>query len=326
MPPSRTAIVAGLVLVLGTLAGCVGSEDASNSSIASDDPEPASGDAAPSSSNRTDEDAGEASGSNGTDEPEPSPDPPDEGNTTGQETNATGPFDPGWPPVEDATVRPGVKIAGGCTSNFVFSSPDNRTLYLGTAGHCVADVEEGDSVVIRGGEVEGTLAFASSGDGLDFALVELPDQARGTVHPSVLELGGPSGLAESVQQGDRVFVFGNSPYRDPTPADDLDAREGYAVEGTNRTTEYHLYNPTVGGDSGSPVLTVDGRALASHANTGVDAPVEEGDDYPCVGCSTGYNIALGLERAQEEGLAVELKTWPFEATPELPALPAAAAP
>lgn len=302
----------------------MGSEEASNSSASSDAPEPASDDAAPSSSNRTDGDASEASGSNGTDETDPGP--PAEGNTTGQQTNATGPLDPGWPPVEDATVRPGVKIAGGCTSNFVFSSPDNRTLYLGTAGHCVADVGEGDSVPIRGGEVEGTLAFASSEDGLDFALVELPDDARGTVHPSVLELGGPSGLAETVQQGERVFVFGNSPYRDPTPADELDAREGYAVEGTDRTTEYHLYNPTIGGDSGSPVLTVDGRALASHATTGVDAPVEEGDDYPCVGCSTGYNVAFGLERAQEEGLPVELKTWPLEASPELPALPAAGAP
>jgi len=182
--------------------------------------------------------------------------------------------------------------------------------------------EPGDTVEIAGGSFAGSFAFAEFSRPVDFAIVELPDAARDTVHPSMQGYGGPTGLAEASEIGDRVLVFGNSPVREGTPADDFDAREGYVVDSRNASTRYHLYNPTIAGDSGSPALLADGQALGVHSTTGVDAPIEEGDDYPCVGCSTASHVAAGLERARQAVLVAELKTWPLQVEPSLPATPA----
>jgi hypothetical protein len=57
-------------------------------------------------------------------------------NATPALENATREFAPGGPSVAEAKIRPGVTVAGGCTSNFVFASPDNRTLCLDCRTQC----------------------------------------------------------------------------------------------------------------------------------------------------------------------------------------------
>src|SRR5687768_14596577 len=45
-----------------------------------------------------------------------------------------------WASPEAATIRPGVQMVSEtaqCTSNFVFRSPDNQSIFLGFAAHCV---------------------------------------------------------------------------------------------------------------------------------------------------------------------------------------------
>jgi hypothetical protein len=59
---------------------------------------------------------------------------PARGNDTGTGVQRT------WATLGEATIRPGVQVVAGgsqCTSNFLFTSPDNRTAYIGFAAHCV---------------------------------------------------------------------------------------------------------------------------------------------------------------------------------------------
>jgi hypothetical protein len=76
--------------------------------------------------------------------------------------------DPGWPNLDEATFRPGVTLGERdvqglpiCTGNFVFSTPDNRTLYVGTAAHCVRGLDLGDPVGIADGQIQARLAYCS---------------------------------------------------------------------------------------------------------------------------------------------------------------------
>src|SRR5688572_554190 len=69
-----------------------------------------------------------------------------------------------WPNLASATIRPGVQVsssAGQCTSNFLFRSPDNATLYLGTASHCVDGLKVGDNVQIDGASKPGKVAYSA---------------------------------------------------------------------------------------------------------------------------------------------------------------------
>src|SRR5688500_20394936 len=81
-------------------------------------------------------------------------------------------YSPGWPPLVDAPIRPGVRITpwgpageilglGGCTANFIFASPDNRTLYIGTAGHCAKNMANGTATPVAEGAAMVTLAYCS---------------------------------------------------------------------------------------------------------------------------------------------------------------------
>jgi hypothetical protein len=68
-----------------------------------------------------------------------------------------------WPAIGEAVIRPGVPVSsdtGSCTSNFVYRSPDNETLYLGLAAHCL-EGRENETVRIAGGAAEGIIAYNS---------------------------------------------------------------------------------------------------------------------------------------------------------------------
>lgn len=222
---------------------------------------------------------------------------------------------------EDADIRPGVQLYveehGWCTSNFLFrgTGPQQGRVYIGTAGHCVgADV--GATVhappdlgyaTDEVGEAIGRVAYSSFKElppntlhRPDFALIEIADPFGQSLNPALLGYGGPAGIVpfEEVAVADRVLTYGNTPLR-PGPGA-LDAREGY-VSGTETPHTITMYTVTPGlpGDSGSAVLSGDGRAVGVLTTGYVVPPGQNG----------AVSLAKVLALAASGGWDVELGTW-----------------
>jgi hypothetical protein len=261
------------------------------------------------------------------------------------------PYAPGWPPLKEATIRPGVALlemqdgSAICTSNFVFESLDNRTLYIGTAAHCLVPpapivIEDtgcgghsslplGSLAYIQGASKPGILAYSSwvamthrneaDSDtcyGNDFALIQIAPEDRGRVHPALLHYGGPVGLANStgIQVKDRVLSFGNSSRHEGVDA--LQAREGYVVAENAGGWEYLavVATPGVPGDSGSAVLDSSGRAV------GVLTSLHLGTPAP--GSNGFVSLDKALDYARKHGgIDVRLATWGLLEGGTLPDLP-----
>lgn len=263
--------------------------------------------------------------------------------------------DPGWPSLEDATIRPGAKIGvGGAgtnfgTANFVFSSPDNRTLYLGWIAHGVLGMEPGDTLRLPASGVEATLVYCSWGaieetvtcpylsyaperaspPGTethprffnDFALFRLPADARDQVHPATLVWGGPTGIGDPPSLGTQVVGLGNTPFRDggQTGVNALDALTGVAGSSNEVRTQVDLVPQPVGGDSGSPILRASGQAVG--VISAIDAPVVGAEPSPDrAGPGSGNTIVPNLGHVvgymeRNTALDVELETWPTFETP-----------
>lgn len=199
-----------------------------------------------------------------------------------------------WADPDDATIRPGVVMesdGGQCTSNFVFTDRALTKVYLGFAAHCVADgaatdtnacedgvtpFDLGAQVDVEGASRPASLAYTSwgamldaneTGDGVcannDFAVVELDPDDWGAVNPAMLQFGGPSALATSSDARPRakLLSYGHSGLRMGTET--LNPREGYVLESFDGGWGHAAVFVTSGvpGDSGSGVLTGDGRAL-----------------------------------------------------------------
>jgi hypothetical protein len=197
---------------------------------------------------------------------------------------------PSWAPAGQATLHPGVMTdtegGGECTSNFIFYNPTD--VFIGQAAHCAgtgAPTETsgctagtkplGTPVIIAGASKPGRLVYSSwitmvqSGekdpnicDFNDFALVKIDPADRGKVNPSVPFFGGPIGISTSPTAiGDRVLTFGNSPLRAGVTA--LSPKEGISLgdQGAGWSHTCYTVSPGIPGDSGSAVLTNDGKAL-----------------------------------------------------------------
>lgn len=234
-----------------------------------------------------------------------------------------------WPALDAATVRPGVQVAseaGQCTSNFVYTSPDNALVYLGLAAHCLYGLELGSEVRIAGGEATGTVAYSSwfltghnepnSPDGdvctnatdaaeceyNDFALILVDEADRGKVHPAMLHFGGPTGLANSstVQSFEKVLTYGNSGTR--LGIDPSGWHEGVVLlnEGTWTSTVYTA-TPGVPGDSGSGVMTRDGSALGVLVTIGATP-------FPASNGVSHLDTLLAWAK-EHAGVDVRLATW-----------------
>ncbi len=176
-------------------------------------------------------------------------------------------------------VRPGAIVssdAGQCTLNAAFAGSDGR-LYMGTAGHCIlgespigGDVGEeswasGAGPVARdgAGAAIGRFAYAILEDPKDFALIELDGGVA--MSPQMCHFGGPTGLNDD-RPADPVVLqhYGNGVALGTV----LPARTGVAL-GMPDPDHVFAQTAAISGDSGSLVISADGRAVGVLVTVGV---------------------------------------------------------
>jgi hypothetical protein len=230
-----------------------------------------------------------------------------------------------WTEPGMARIRPGAALDdGSCTANFVFTSLDNRTVYLGTAAHCFsndintqtngceADIDDLNATMVVDGGGRARLVYSSwhamqkAGEtdqdlcfGNDFALLELSPADANVTSPALKHWGGPTGIAEGATAREKVLSYGNSGSR---PQDSsLSPREGIVLRpGPLCDTSVVFPNPAIPGDSGSPVILGDGRALGDFVSIGI---------FPDAGQGKVCLLAHMLAYAASQGFVVQLATW-----------------
>ena len=197
--------------------------------------------------------------------------------------------EPTWAPAASAPVHPGVQTnsdSGQCTANFVFFDASDA-VYIGQAAHCTStggststngcdtgSLPLGSPVEVDGASKPGTLAYnswlamqaagetdANTCDYNDLALVKLDPADYGKVNPSIPFWGGPTGITDTVAQGEKVLSYGNSSLR--LGITELSPKEGLSLGQTGGGWSHEVYtvSPGIPGDSGSAFIDRDGRAF-----------------------------------------------------------------
>jgi hypothetical protein len=176
-------------------------------------------------------------------------------------------------------VRPGAIVnseSGQCTFNFLFAGTDGRR-YMGTAGHCIlgespvgGDVGEeswapgqGPVAMDSEGNRIGEFAYAILEDPKDFAVIRL--DAGVEASPQMCHFGGPTGV--NTDQGSSPVVlnhFGNG----LGVGSVLPARSALAI-GMPDPDHVYAQGAVVPGDSGSGIISSDGRAVGVIVTTGI---------------------------------------------------------
>jgi hypothetical protein len=176
-------------------------------------------------------------------------------------------------------VRPGGTLhsdIGQCTMNFLFETPDHER-FIGTAGHCI--LGEGP-VADHGGEKTwpkgqgpvakddagkrfGEFAYAVLQDPKDFSLIRIDPGIESS--PEMCDFGGPTGINDDITGDPTVLeYFGNG----VGIGQALPARSAVAMGLVNAD---HVYAAGLAlpGDSGSAVISEDGRAVGVLVTVGV---------------------------------------------------------
>ena len=176
-------------------------------------------------------------------------------------------------------VRPGAIVnsdVGQCTFNFLFQGADGDR-YMGTAGHCIlgespigGDVGEqswargaGPVATDAGGARIGEFAYAILQDPKDFALVRLDPGVPASAQ--MCHFGGPTGTNSDLTNSPVVLEhFGNG----VAIGSVLPARTHLA---TSMPDPDHVFADGLAlpGDSGSGVISADGRAVGVLVTVGV---------------------------------------------------------
>ena len=167
-------------------------------------------------------------------------------------------------------VRPGALVesdVGVCTLNFLFRGADGRS-YIGTAGHCIIGEDEdtrerkwepgsGPVASDSQGNRIGEFAYAVLDDTKDFALIRLdPDDAE-RASPQMCHFGGPTGTnAASTATPTLLHHYGNG----LLVGNVLPARSALAL-GMPDPDHVLVTGAAVPGDSGSGIISADGRAV-----------------------------------------------------------------
>jgi hypothetical protein len=168
-------------------------------------------------------------------------------------------------------IRPGAWIQLGtadCTAAFVLRDATGA-LYLTTAGHCTTAPGQrasytSDAAVaaLATPEPFGTVV-ANWPQGLDAALIRIDADEYANVNPSMIGWGGPTGLVTSAPPDGtqtRHYGWGWWTWMDHTTRCRVGLLEPADFGGFDSATWWY-FGPVGNGDSGSGVLTADGRAL-----------------------------------------------------------------
>jgi hypothetical protein len=196
---------------------------------------------------------------------------------------------PTWAPAASATVHPGVQTitnGGQCTSNFVFYDASNN-VYIGQAAHCAGTggntetngcsagtLPTGTSVTVKGASKPGTMVYSSwvtmQSNGEtdadtcrynDLGMIKLDPADYGKVNPSIPFWGGPTGVTDTVAEGEKVESYGNSSLR--LGLTQLSPKQGVSLGQDSGGWNHTVYTATPGipGDSGSAFIDSQGRAF-----------------------------------------------------------------
>jgi hypothetical protein len=206
-------------------------------------------------------------------------------------------------------VRPGGMLTsdiGQCTLNFLFKTPEGER-YIGTAGHCilgegpVAD-SAGEKMWPKGqgpaakdpdGKRFGEFAYAVLQDPKDFALIRLDPGVEAS--PEMCNYGGPTGINDDISGDPTVLqYFGNG----IAIGTALPARSAVAL-GLPNADHVYAAGLALPGDSGSAVISEDGRAVGVLVTVGVHGfGIDEsgGIDFGTVGIT---RIVPQMNRAAE---------------------------
>ena len=176
-------------------------------------------------------------------------------------------------------VRPGAVVEsdnGQCTFNFLFQGSDGRR-YIGTAGHCIlgddplgGDAGEqswapGAGPEARDGDGNriGEFAYAILKDPKDFAVIRLDPGVA--ANAQMCHFGGPTGV-NTDQGADPVLLhhFGQGLGVGAV----LPARSALAA-GMPSPDHVYAAGAVVPGDSGSGIISADGRAVGVIVTTGL---------------------------------------------------------
>ena len=176
-------------------------------------------------------------------------------------------------------VRPGAVVnsdAGQCSFNFLFNGTDGSR-YMGTAGHCIlgespvgGDVGEeswapgtGPVASDADGNRVGEFAYAILQDPKDFAVIRLDPGVEAS--PQMCHFGGPTGTNSDLGSSPVVLNhFGNGIGVGTV----LPARSAVAF-GTPDPDHVYAAGAVVPGDSGSGIISSDGRAVGVIVTTGL---------------------------------------------------------
>lgn len=193
-------------------------------------------------------------------------------------------------------VRPGGEVRsdiGQCTMNFLFTTPEGER-YIGTAGHCIlgeGPVAEsaGEKTWPKGGgpvakdpdgKRFGEFAYAVLQDPKDFALIRLDPGVEAS--PEMCNYGGPTGINDDISGDPTVLqYFGNG----VAIGTALPARSAVAM-GLPNVDHVYAAGLALPGDSGSAVISEDGRAVGVLVTVGIHGfGLEEngGIDFGTVG-------------------------------------------
>ena len=213
-------------------------------------------------------------------------------------------------------VRPGGELrtdVGQCTLNFLFVTPDGER-YIGTAGHCilgegaVAGDRAGEKMWPKGqgpvakdpaGKRFGEFAYAVLQDPKDFGLIRLDSGVEAS--PEMCDFGGPSGINDDISGDPTVLhYFGNGVGIGTA----VPARSAVAM-GLPNADHVYAAGMALPGDSGSAVISEDGRAVGVLVTVGVHGfGIDDsgGIDFGTVGIT---RIVPQMNRAAE-ALGIQL--------------------
>jgi hypothetical protein len=177
-------------------------------------------------------------------------------------------------------VRPGAYVEtdkGQCSLNFLFRAADGRR-YIGTAGHCILgesalggeDAGErtwapgtGPAARDSNGSRIGEFAYAVLQDPKDFALIRLDENVQAS--PQMCHFGGPTGTnSDRTSTPTLLHHYGNG----LVVGNVLPARSALAL-GTPNPDHVLATGVVVPGDSGSGVISSDGRAVGVAVALGI---------------------------------------------------------